>query len=433
MLNIIRAGDPGTQERIQRLIDRASIEREIEPRVRVILDAVRDRGNAALVDYTRRFDAVNLTVDQLRVSDAERVVAEEAIDARVRAAILDAKARIETFHRRELRTSWEAAPEAGVRFGQIVRPLDTIGIYVPGGEAIYPSTVLMNAVPAQVAGVGRIVLATPPSVDSRVNPYVLFAASCCGIAEIYRVGGAQAIGALAYGTETIPRVDKVVGPGNVYVNVAKRLVCGVVGIDGLAGPSEVVVLAEERADPALVAADLLSQAEHDRLATAVLVTPSRSLAEAVVEEVARQVPLLSRADVITEALETRGAIVVVNTLDDGIDLVNRLAPEHVEVLVERSDNVVPQLRNAGMILVGESTPVAFCDYGAGPTHVLPTGGAARFASPLSVNDYLKHSNVLEVTQAASGSLAESLIPLAETEGFGAHAAAMCRRKEPRNG
>jgi histidinol dehydrogenase len=385
------------------------------------------------LDYTRQFDAVNLTAEQLQVSDAEKAAAEEAVAPEVRSAILDAKTRIDMFHRRELRSSWEAKPEAGVRFGQIVRPLDTIGIYVPGGEAVYPSTVLMNAIPAQVAGVGRIILVTPPGPNGQVNQYVLFAAACCGVAEIYRIGGAQAIGAMAYGTETIPQVDKIVGPGNVYVNVAKRLVFGAVGIDNLAGPSEIVVLAEESANPTLVAADLLSQAEHDLLATAVLVTPSRSLAEAVAREVEFQVQFLSRADSISRALEMRGAIILVESLDNGIDMVNRLAPEHLEVFVKQSEAVVPRLRSVGMILIGESTPVAFCDYGAGPTHVLPTGGAARFASPLSVSDCLKHSNFLEVTPAAGRSLAESLEPLAEIEGFAAHAAAIRLRKEAHNG
>lgn len=433
MLSIVRAGDPGASETIQRLIDRTSVERDVEPQVRAILRAVRENGDAAVLEYTSMFDGVSLTAKQLRVGDEEKAAAEEAIAPEVRAAILAARTRIEAFYRYESRPSWEARPEEGVRFGQIVQPISTIGIYVPGGETAYPSTVLMNAIPAQVAGVGRIVLVTPPGFDGKISPYVLFAASCCGIEEIYRVGGAQAIGALAYGTQTIPRVNKIVGPGNVYVNVAKRLVFGVVGIDCLAGPSEIVILADEGANPALVAADLLSQAEHDPLATAVLVTPSRTLAQAAVKEIQHQVRSLSRADVISKALEMRGAIILVEDLDDGIDMVNRLAPEHLEVLVEQSDVVVPRLRNAGMILIGESTPVAFCDYGAGPTHVLPTGGAAWFESPLSVADYMKHSNFLEVTPAAGRLLAKSLEPLAKIEGFTAHAAAMLRRKELSDG
>jgi histidinol dehydrogenase len=433
MLNIFRACDPDSEEKVRQLVDRASIERDVEPQVRAILDAVRERGDAALLEFTRRFDRVDLTADRLRVDDDERIAAAGAIEPRVKAALLAAKARIEAFHGHEKRPSWEADPEAGVRFGQVFRPLDAIGIYVPGGETDYPSTVLMNAIPAAVAGVRRVVLVTPPGGSRGVSPHVLFAASCCGVTEIYRVGGAQAIGALAYGTETIPKVDKIVGPGNVFVNVAKRLVFGAVGIDGLAGPSEVVILADKGADPVLVAADLLSQAEHDPLATAVLVTPSGSLAEAVVEEIERQIRSLSRAVVIAGALRERGAVLVVESLDEGIDLVNRLAPEHLEVMVERIDDAIPRLRNAGMILVGEGSPVAFCDYGAGPTHVLPTGGAARFSAPLSVGDCLNHTNYLAVSGAARRCLAESLEPLAEIEGFSAHAAAMRLRKESRNG
>ena len=429
---IIRAGDPKAFGQIQQLIDRVCVEQDVEPRVRAILDAVRDNGDAAVLEYTQRFDAATLTANQLRISHAEQSAAEQAVSPDVRAAILGAKNRIEAFHRRELQTSWEATPEPGVRYGQIARPLETIGIYVPGGEAVYPSTVLMNAIPARVAGVARIVLVTPPNAKGRVDPHVLFAASCCGIDEIYRMGGAQAIGALAYGTETVPQVDKIAGPGNVYVNVAKRLVYGTVGIDGLAGPSEIIVLADGSADPRLVAADLLSQAEHDLLATAVLITPSRPLAEAVNKEIERQIRTLSRAEIISEALETRGAIILVDSVDDGIDMANRLAPEHLEVMVERQDDVVPRLHNAGMILIGASTPVAFCDYGAGPTHVLPTGGAARYSSPLSTSDCLKHSNYLEVTSDAGRRLAETLNPLAMVEGFTAHAAAMHRRKEPRS-
>ena len=433
MLKIIRGNDPASEEKIRRLVDREHVERDVEPRVREILEAVRQRGDTALLDFTRRYDGVSLTADRLKVTGAEMEAAAEVVDSTVKRAIAEAKARIEAFHLHEVRESWESKRGDGVRFGQWVRPLETMGIYVPGGGAAYPSTVLMNAVPAVVAGVENVLLVTPPMGDGRVDPCVLFAASCCGITEIYRMGGAQAIAALAYGTETIPKVDKIIGPGNVYVNVAKRLVFGVVDIDGLAGPSEIVVLAEEGADPVFVAADLLSQAEHDPLATAVLVTPSRSLAAAVEQEIERQILPLSRADVIVKALENRGAIVIVDDLESGIELVNRLAPEHLEVMVEEGNDVLPRLRHAGMVLLGQCAPVSFCDYGVGPTHVLPTGGTARFASPLSVSECLKHTNYLEVPPAASGALAESIAPLAEIEGFSAHAAAIRLRREVGNG
>ncbi len=429
MIPIVRTTSPDAPSEIRRLIERAAVERNVEPQVRTILDTVRTDGDAALLEFTRRFDGVDCTAYRLQITMAEIGAAKAEVSRQVRTAIAEAKRRIEAFHANEMQSSWEYEAEPGVRIAQSVRPLDSVGIYVPGGEAIYPSTVLMNAIPAVAAGVERVALATPPGPEGRVDPHVLYAASCCGISEIYRVGGAQAIAALAYGTEAIPRVDKIVGPGNAYVNVAKRLVFGDVGIDGLAGPSEVVILADDTAHPALIAADLLSQAEHDRLATAVLVTPSPVLAESVREETTRQVGALERADVIEAALTERGAIVLVASLDEGIDLANRLAPEHLELVVKRPDDVIPRLRAAGTILVGASTPVAFCDYGAGPTHVLPTGGAARFSSPLGVADFVKRTNVLTVSPAAGQRLADALAPLAEIERFTAHAAAMRLRKE----
>jgi len=428
-MRILQLGRSRSAAAIASLIDRAAVERDVEPAVREILDRVRTDGDPALIEYTRRFDGIDPAGYRLRVSDDEFGAAKTAVTRAVRTAIGEAKRRIEAFHEREIGSSWEAEPEPGVQIAQTVRPLGSVGIYVPGGEAIYPSTVLMNAIPAAVAGVDRVVLVTPPGPAGRVDAHVLFAAALCNVSEVYRVGGAQAIGALAYGTETIPPVDKIVGPGNVYVNVAKRLVFGDVGIDALAGPSEILVLADDGADPVFVAADLLSQAEHDRLATAVLVTPSPTLADAVNREVERRIGRLERSEVIEAALAERGAIVVVNSLDQGIALANRLAPEHLELVVRRPDEALPRLTCAGTILVGGSTPVAFCDYGAGPTHVLPTGGAARFSSPLGVSDFVKRTNVLTVSSDASRRLADALQPLAEVEGFTAHAAAMRVRKE----
>ena len=433
MIRIVRTSDRQATPVIRGLVERAAIERDVEPQVREILAAVRARGDAALIAFTRRFDGVDCSCDRLRVAEDEIGAAKAGVSRTIRTALAEAAHRIEAFHTNEMQSSWESEAEPGVRVVQIVRPLDSVGIYVPGGEAAYLSTVLMNAIPAAVAGVQRVVLATPPGPGGRIDPHVLYAAARCGVSEVYRVGGAQAIGALAYGTETIAPVDKIIGPGNVYVNVAKRLVFGDVGIDALAGPSEVVVLADGTADPALVAADLLSQAEHDRLATAILVTPSEELAVAVAAETARQVPAFARSDVIESALTDRGAIVLVDTLDEGIELVNRLAPEHLEVVVEQPSRVLPGIRHAGAILVGRDTPVAFCDYGAGPTHVLPTGGAARFSSPLGVTDFVVRTNVLTVSPSAGARLADALTPIAEIERFAAHAAAMRLRKEPRDG
>ena len=428
MLRILSTSDPTSENVIARLIDRVSDERAVEPRVREILEAVREKGDEALFAFTKKFDGVTLSPDELKVTEREIEAAAEAVDPTVKAAIELAKARIEAFHRHEIRESWQVKQRDGTTFGQLVRPLETVGIYVPGGEAPYPSTVLMNAVPAVLAGVPRLILVTPSGKDGWVNSAVLFAAATCGIEEIYRVGGAQAIAALAYGTAAIPKVDKIAGPGNVYVNVAKRLVFGDVAIDSLAGPSEIVVLAEAEADPATIAADLLSQAEHDAQASAFLVTPSQSLAEAVNEQIDQQMADLDRKDVIAACLEGRGAIFIVDDLVEGVALVNRIAPEHLEVMVKDPQSLLPKLRNAGMILLGEHTPVAICDYGAGPNHVLPTGGTARFASPLGVDDFVKRTNYLHATKEGFEALTDQVETLARVEGFTAHAATVKIRR-----
>ena len=429
MLRILSTDDPTSEKAIARLIDRVSDERAVEQRVREILAAVREKGDEALLDYTRRFDGVSLTTGKLKVTEWEIEAAAKALEPAVSLAIAAAKARIGAFHQHEIRQSWQVKQQDGTTFGQLVRPLEAVGIYVP---AEYPSTVLMNAVPARLAGVKRVVMVTPPGKDGRVNPAALFAATTCGIVEIYKIGGAQAIAALAYGTATIPKVDKIVGPGSAYVNVAKRLVFGEVAIDSLAGPSEIVVLAEAEAEPTTIAADLLSQAEHDPLATVILVTPSQSLAEAVNTAIDRQIAGLSRKDVIAASLKSRGAIFIVDDLEEGIGLVHRIAPEHLEVMVKEPQSLLPQLRNAGMILLGEDTPVSVCDYGAGPNHVLPTGGTARFASPLGVTDFVKRTNFLHVTKEGFGPLADQAETLAGIEGFTAHAAAVKVRRGASN-
>lgn len=429
MLRISSTNDPTSEKVIARLIDRVSDECAVEPRVREILEAVRENGDEALLAFTKKFDGVSLLPGQLRVAEAEIEKASRAIEPEIKAAIEEAKSRIEAFHKHEVQESWQIKQEDGALFGQLMRPLATVGIYVPGGETPYPSTVLMNAVPAVLAGVERPIVATPPKKDGSVDPTVLFAAATCGVNEIYRVGGAQAIGALAFGTATIPKVDKIVGPGNVYVNVAKRLVFGEVAIDSLAGPSEIVVLADGDANPAFIAADLLSQAEHDALATAILVTPSLGLAEAVKAQVDKQIGGLSRKEAIAASLNNRGAIIVVEDLEEGIDLANRIAPEHLEVMVDNSIDVLPRLRNAGMILLGEYSPVPLCDYGTGPNHVLPTGGTARFSSPLSVSDFVKHTNYLAASKDTLETLADQVETLANAEGFTAHAATVKVRRE----
>ncbi len=433
MLRILRPNDPTDVQVVAKLMDRSSNETAVEPRVREILQAVHENGDEALLALTKKFDGVSLSPDELKVTEREIEAAAEALEPTAKAAIDAARVRIEAFHQHEIRESWQVKQQDGTRFGQLVRPLEAVGIYVPGGEAPYPSTVLMNAVPAVLAGVSRIVAVTPPRRDGSIHRSVLFAAALCGIKEIYRIGGAQAIAALAYGTATIPKVDKIVGPGNVYVNVAKRLVFGEVAIDSLAGPSEIAVLADGDANPAYIAADLLSQAEHDALVTAFLVTPSHSLAEEVNGQIDRQIGDLSRKEVISVSLEGRGAILVVDDLEEGIALVNRIAPEHLEVMVDPSLDVLPRLRNAGMILFGEYSPVPLCDYGAGPNHVLPTGGTARFSSPLGVADFVKRTNFLHATEEGLEAIADQVETLAGIEGFTAHAATVKVRREAADG
>ena len=433
MLKTLFMDDTASAKAIERIINRASDEEDVEPRVRQILEAVRQRSDEALLEYTEKFDGVRLTSNEIKVTEDEIKNATKRISAKAKQSIRGAKERIEAFHKKEIRDSWQFKQEDGTMLGQLVRPLESVGLYVPGGDAPYPSSVLMTAVPAVTAGVARPIMVTPPNKEGGVSPYVLYAAGICSIKEIYKIGGAQAIGALAFGTATVPKVDKIVGPGNVYVNVAKRLVYGEVDIDALAGPSEIVVLAEEGANPSFVAADLLSQAEHDPFASAILITSSRALAEAVTEEITLQIGPLSRRAVITSSLKRRGAIIVVNDLEEGIDLANKIAPEHLEVMVENPLDILPQLRNAGMVLLGEYSPVPLCDYGAGPNHVLPTGGAARFSSPLSVDDFVKKTNVIACTEEALASIGDQVETLAKIEGFTAHAASIKLRRIPTDG
>lgn len=395
---------------------------EVEASVRTILAEVRSRGDAAVREYTRKFDGADLRPDQFRVTEQEIRDAQGVIGEAAGTTLEVAARRIREFHLRQRPSSWLMEEADGV-LGQVARPLDRVGIYAPGGKAAYPSTVLMCGVPAQVAGVGEIVLCTPPAPDLRVNAAVL-AAAALGIREIYRVGGVPAIGALAYGTETIRPVDKIVGPGNLYVATAKRLVFGRVGIDLIAGPTEVVVLADGDADPVLVAADLLAQAEHDEQAAALLVTPSAGLADAVEREVADQLAGLSRRAIAEASVRAWGAAILVRDLAEGAEVVNRLAPEHVEVLAAEAWSLLPRLRHAGAIFLGADSPEVAGDYVAGPSHVLPTGGTARFASPLSVDDFMKRSSVIALSRRQLQELSPLVEALARLEGLEAHAASI---------
>ncbi|MDF2924839.1 MAG: histidinol dehydrogenase [Paenibacillaceae bacterium] len=397
--------------------------------VKEIIEGVRSGGDAALKEYSRRFDRSE--VETFRLTEAEIEAAYGQVEPEFVTAIREAAVNIRSFHEKQKRESWMDLKQDGTMLGQVIRPLQRVGLYVPGGKAAYPSSVLMNAIPAQVAGVPEIAMVTPPATAGveGVNPYILVAAAEAGVHEVYRVGGAQAVAALAYGTEQIPAVDKIVGPGNIYVALAKRYVYGVVDIDSIAGPSEIIVLADDSADPAYVAADLLSQAEHDEMASAVLVTPSQALAAAVQQELARQVALLPRRAIAEQSLADYGAILTVATLEEGIDVVNKMAPEHLEVMVREPLQYLGKITNAGAIFLGPYSSESVGDYFAGPNHVLPTNGTARFSSALSVDDFIKKSSVIYYSKEALLRDAGQISALARFEGLQAHARAVEIRVE----
>lgn len=390
-----------------------------EAAVAEILEAVRTGGDRALLDYTERFDGVR--PDPLLVTERELDAAMDAVGPALLGTMERAAARIEAFHRRQVRQDAVLLEEDGVVLGQRFTPIARAGLYVPGGTASYPSSVLMNAIPARLAGVGEIVMTTPPQRDGTVAPLILVASRLAGVTRVIRAGGAQAVAALAFGTEQVPRVDKITGPGNIYVATAKRLVFGQVSIDMVAGPSEILVLADASADPVAAAADLLSQAEHDRLSSAVLVTDSPDLADAVEAELARQLPLLPRQDICRASLRARGKILVSRDMDEALDAANRIAPEHLELMVRDPFALLPRVQNAGSVFLGHHTPEALGDYLAGPNHVLPTGGTARFSSPLSVDDFVKKTQFLYYTADALRRVKDDVAALAEAEGLRAHA------------
>lgn len=412
---------------LNREVDYGSVEQT--ETVRAVLESVKKEGDAALRRYTETFDRVK--VEQLRVTTNEIEAAYAEVDERFIVSLRKAAANIRSFHEKQKRVSWMDLQPDGSLLGQMIRPLRRVGLYVPGGKAAYPSSVLMNAIPAQVAGVPEIVMVTPPATGGKegINPYILVAAAEAGVREIYRVGGAQAVAALAYGTESIPKVDKIVGPGNIYVALAKRQVYGAVDIDSIAGPSEIIVLADDSADPVYVAADLLSQAEHDEMASAVLVTPSQTMAEKVRDEVVRQLSSLPRRTIAQKSIDDYGAILLVETLQEGIEWVNRLAPEHLELMVEEPLAILSRIENAGAIFLGEFSSEPVGDYLAGPNHVLPTNGTARFSSPLNVDDFLKKSSVIYYSREALLQNGEDIITLARHEGLEAHARAIRFRLE----
>ena len=395
--------------------------------VRTILADVQKRGDQSVFEYTKRFDQVEL--DRLLVSEAEFAAAEAAVDSQVRESLVQAAENIRAFHRRQVQNSWLEHQADGVALGQRVTAVERAGVYVPGGGAAYPSTVLMTVIPARVAGVTEVVVVTPPQAGGRVNPYTLVAAKIAGADAVYKCGGAQAVAALAYGTETIPKVDKIVGPGNLYVTLAKREVSGMVGIDMLAGPSEVLVLADDSARADFVAADLLSQAEHDALAASYCVTTSKRLAQDIQKELVRQCGALDRCDVAEASLRQQGAMVLVDSLDEALALVNQLAPEHLELQLADPWQALGKVRNAGAIFVGAYTPEPVGDYWAGPSHVLPTAGAGRFSSVLTVDDFVKKTSVIHFSPQALLQSAKRIETLARVEGLSAHGRAVKIRRE----
>jgi histidinol dehydrogenase len=421
LIKIFKAGEPV----IEKILDRKALDHSETARlVAEILTAVRDGGDEAVCALTARFGGPKLSPDQLRVTDAEIKSAYDLVEEDFLSSLRLAIKNITAYHQKQQANSWFKTDENGAILGQLVRPLRRAGIYVPGGKASYPSSVLMNAIPAKVAGVREIAMVSPPAAGGSLNPYTLVAAAEVGINEIYKAGGAQAVAALAYGTATIPRVDKITGPGNIFVTLAKQQVYGQVDIDMLAGPSEVLIIADETADPRFAAADLLSQAEHDEMASAILLTPSHELAGKVQDEVARQAALLERSEIIKRSLADYGAIVITSDIDQAFDLANQVAPEHLELMLAEPFRWLFRVENAGAVFLGHYSPEPVGDYLAGPNHVLPTGGTARFYSPLGVDAFLKKTSLIAYNSPALEQVGADVINLAGVEGFSAHANAV---------
>lgn len=394
---------------------------EFEGRVNEIIENVRANRDAAIFDYTKRFDGADINAENILVTEDEIKEAYEKVDEKLLTVIRKALVNIRKYHEKQRQYSWFDSEESGFILGQKVTALEKVGVYVPGGKAVYPSSVLMNIVPAKVAGVKTIVMTTPPGKDGKVNPATLVAAKEAGVDAIYKVGGAQAIAALAFGTESVPKVDKIVGPGNIYVALAKKAVFGFVSIDSIAGPSEIMVLADETANPRFVAADLLSQAEHDEMASAILVTTSRDLAEQVSKEVEGFVAQLSRKEIIQKSLDNYGYILVAESMDEAIATVNEIASEHLELVTKNPFETMTKIRNAGAIFVGEYSSEPLGDYFAGPNHVLPTNGTAKFFSPLSVDDFIKKSSIISYSREALEPIYKDIVQFAECEQLTAHA------------
>ena len=426
----IRLDDTSMENILESLLKRSPNQYDsYQDTVNEILNEVKEKGDEALFHYTKKFDKAEITPDNIRVTEAEIKEAYTQVEASLIDVMKKSLANIQDFHKKQLRNSWIETREDGVILGQRITPLESVGVYVPGGKAAYPSSVLMNIIPAQVAGVERIIMVTPPGADGKVNPATLVAADLAGATEVYKVGGAQAVAALAYGTASIKKVAKICGPGNIFVALAKKTVYGHVSIDSIAGPSEILVLADETANPRYVAADLLSQAEHDELASAILVTTSEELAVKVEEEIQEFLKTLSRADIIQKSLENYGYLLVADSMSDAIRAANEIASEHLEILTKNPFDTMTRIKNAGAIFLGEYSSEPLGDYFAGPNHVLPTNGTAKFFSPLNVDDFIKKSSLISYSREALEPIHKDIIQFANAEQLTAHANSIAVRFE----
>ena len=423
MIQILKYGEVKNEEIFARAVPAVNVEEIVAD----IIENVKQNGDKALIEYAEKFDKATLTSLQVTPQEIEEAVA--AVEPNFLEILQKAAKNIRKFHEKQVRNSFIINDENGVVIGQKVIPVDRAGLYVPGGTAAYPSTVLMDSIPAKIAGCREVVMVTPPGADGKINPVILAAASVAGVDKIFKIGGAGAIAALAYGTESVPKVDKIVGPGNAFVAEAKKQVFGKVSIDMIAGPSEILIVADGASDPRFVAADLLSQAEHDKLASAVLVTDSEALAAAVQAELENQIPQLSRADIARVSIDRNGKIIVADTLEAAIEIANEIAPEHLELCVDNPSDYLDQIRHAGSIFMGRHCPEALGDYFAGPNHTLPTSGTARFSSPLSVDDFVKKTQYTYYTREALKAVADDVAYFAKAEGLTAHAKSAVIRTE----
>ena len=432
-MRTVRLTKESTKDILENLLKRSPNNYgKFEAAVADILANVKEKGDEALFSYTKEFDKVEVTPETIRVTEEEIEEAYKAVDASLLEVIRKALVNIRSYHEKQRQNSWFTSTENGTMLGQKVTPLNRVGVYVPGGKAVYPSSVLMNIVPAKVAGVPHIVMTTPPGKDGKVNPSTLVAAKEAGADEIYKVGGAQAIGALAYGTASIPKVDKIVGPGNIFVALAKKAVYGHVSIDSIAGPSEILVLADETANAHYVAADLLSQAEHDEMASAILITTSTELAQNVEKEIEGYLKVLSRKEIIEKSLENFGYILIAEDMDEAIEAANEIASEHMEIVTKNAFEVMMKVRNAGAIFIGEYSSEPLGDYFAGPNHLLPTNGTAKFFSALSVDDFIKKSSIVYYSKSALQEIHKDIIQFASSEQLTAHANSIAVRFEEEN-